>query len=393
MMGSDATTPAARKQGRVLLVDDEHALRRAYARAIEAAGFEVEQASTGQQALAALAGKDFDVIVTDITMPEMTGIELVRAVRERDLDVPVIMVTGSPTVESATSAVEYGALRYLVKPIEGKVLVENVERAAKLRRVARLKREAVEYLGAAEKLVGDQAGLEASLARGMQTLWMAYQPILDAATRRVVAYEALVRTREPTIPHPGALFSIAERLDRVAEVGRAIRAHVAATLSERPPEVDIFINLHPTDLLDEELFSTSAPLSAFARQIVLEVTERVALDHRSDVPARIERLRNLGFRIAIDDLGAGYAGLSYFALLTPDVVKLDISLVRNIHQEKIKQKLVGSFTSLCRELGMSVVAEGIETAEERETVVALGADLLQGYLFAKPGPPFPEVQW
>jgi EAL domain-containing protein (putative c-di-GMP-specific phosphodiesterase class I) len=97
--------------------------------------------------------------------------------------------------------------------------------------------------------------------------------------------------------------------------------------------------------------------------------------------------------VAIDDLGAGYAGLSYFALLTPEVVKLDITLVRNIHSEEIKRKLVGSLTSLCKELGMLVVAEGVETAEERDATMELGCDLLQGFFFAKPAPPFPEVSW
>jgi EAL domain-containing protein (putative c-di-GMP-specific phosphodiesterase class I) len=112
-------------------------------------------------------------------------------------------------------------------------------------------------------------------------------------------------------------------------------------------------------------------------------TERAALDSSADIPGRIRRLRSLGFRVAIDDLGAGYAGLSYFALLTPDVVKLDITLVRNIHQEEIKRKLVGSLTSLCMELGMLVVAEGVETTEERDAVLERGCDLLQ----------FPEASW
>jgi EAL domain-containing protein (putative c-di-GMP-specific phosphodiesterase class I) len=85
--------------------------------------------------------------------------------------------------------------------------------------------------------------------------------------------------------------------------------------------------------------------------------------------------------------------LSYFALLSPDVVKLDMSLVRNLDDSAIKQKLVGSMTALCRELGMRVVAEGVETAAERDTLVSLGADLLQGYLYAKPGPAYPNVSW
>jgi len=381
------------KRGLILVVDDEDALRRAFARTLEDAGFEVAQAGTGREALALLESNRFDTIVSDITMPNMTGIELLRAVRERDRDVPVILITGNPSVDSATQAVEYGALRYLVKPVGKGVLAETVERAVKLQRVAHLKREAAEYLGNQEKMTGDRADLEVSLRRGLATLWMAYQPIVDPATQCITAYEALVRTREPTLPHPGVLFSVAERLGHVHEVGQAIRRSVTSMLLENPIDTDIFINLHPADLLDESLFASDSELAAFASRIVLEITERVALGHASDVPERIRRLRALGFRIAIDDLGAGYAGLSYFALLSPDVVKLDMSLVRNMHESAIKQKLVGSMTTLCRELGMRVVAEGVETTAERDTLVNLGADLLQGYLYAKPGPAYPTVAW
>ncbi len=378
---------------RVLVVDDEEALRRAYARRLSEAGYEVVEASTGLEALAMLGQGRFDVVLSDVTMPGMTGIELLRAVREKDLDVPVVLVTGNPSVDSATQAVEYGALRYLIKPVERAALLETVERAAKMSRVAQLKREAVGHFGSDDKAIGDRASLEGSLARALDSLWMAYQPIVSYGDRKLAAFEALVRTREPTVPHPGVLFSVAERLDRVHDVGRAIRRSIARTLREHPLDVDVFVNLHPDDLLDEELYAADGPLAPFAKQIVLEVTERAALDKSSGVSALVARLRALGYRIAIDDLGAGYAGLSYFALLTPDVVKLDISLIRNVHQEAIKQKLVGSLTSVCRDLGMRVVAEGIETPEERDAVIALGADLLQGYLFAKPAPPFPDVRW
>jgi EAL domain-containing protein (putative c-di-GMP-specific phosphodiesterase class I)/CheY-like chemotaxis protein len=381
------------KRGLILVVDDEDALRRVFARTLEEVGFEVAQAATGRQALALLESSSFDTIVSDITMPGMTGIELLRAVRQRDRDVPVILITGNPSVESATQAVEYGALRYLVKPIGTGVLAETVERAVKLQRVARLKREAAEYLGNQEKMTGDRADLEVSLTRGLERLWMAFQPIVNPATQRISAYEALVRTSEPTLPHPDVLFSVAERLDRVHDVGRAIRQKVARTLAESPIDTDIFINLHPADLLDETLFATDSPLAPFAPRVVLEITERVAFERASDVPDRIRRLRQLGFRIAIDDLGAGYAGLSYFALLSPDVVKLDMSLVRDMQESAIKQKLIGSMTALCRELGMRVVAEGVETAAERNTLMNLGADLLQGYLYAKPGPAYPSVAW
>jgi EAL domain-containing protein (putative c-di-GMP-specific phosphodiesterase class I) len=125
---------------------------------------------------------------------------------------------------------------------------------------------------------------------------------------------------------------------------------------------------------------------------VLEITERSAIEDVKDIQARVTMLRRLGFRIAIDDLGAGYAGLSSFAALEPEIVKLDMSLVRNVHQSDIRQRLVGSMTALCKEMGMGVVAEGVEVVEERDCLRGLGCELLQGYLFARPGPPFPIAQ-
>jgi EAL domain-containing protein (putative c-di-GMP-specific phosphodiesterase class I) len=99
----------------------------------------------------------------------------------------------------------------------------------------------------------------------------------------------------------------------------------------------------------------------------------------------MRRLRNLGFRIAVDDLGAGYAGLSSFSQLEPDFVKLDMSLVRGIDASSSKSSLVRSMVHVCtQELGMRVVCEGVETKAERDTLEGLGADLLQGYLFGKP---------
>jgi len=379
-------------KGRVLLVEDEAALRRAFARMLEEAGFTVVQAADGRQAIDALAAGAFEVVLTDVSMPGMDGIQLLRAARERDLDVPVILISGNPTVESAVQAVQYGALQYLIKPVDSRSLVEIVEKAAKLGRIATLKREAAS-LGKNDNPLGDRATMEASLARGLDTLWMAFQPIVDWTNRRTVAFEALVRTNEPTIPHPGVLFALAEKLDRVHEIGRTIRGSVARAMVEHPQGADIFINLHPADFLDETLFSADSPLAAFSSRIVLEVTERAALDEKAGITERVGRLRALGYRIAIDDLGAGYAGLSYFTQLSPDVVKIDISLIRDIDKDAVKQKLVGSLTRLCKELGMIVVAEGIETTKERDTCAEIGCDLLQGYLFAKPGRPFPEVTW
>jgi sensor c-di-GMP phosphodiesterase-like protein len=97
----------------------------------------------------------------------------------------------------------------------------------------------------------------------------------------------------------------------------------------------------------------------------------------------------IGFRIAVDDLGAGYAGLTSFTLLEPDIVKLDMALVRDVHREPKKRTLVKTMITMCKELGIVVTSEGIEVPEERDELARAGCDLMQGYLFAKPGDAFP----
>ncbi len=155
----------------------------------------------------------------------------------------------------------------------------------------------------------------------------------------------------------------------------------------------LFVNLHSEELLDDALYDPKSPLSLIARRTVLEITERAGLDRVPDVRARIDRLKRMGFSVAVDDLGAGYSGLSSFVQLDPQVAKLDIALVRNLHREPTKLKLVKTITSLCKELEITVLAEGIECREERDALEGLGCDPQQGFLFARPGRAFPSVHW
>lgn len=374
----------------VLVVDDEEDLAEMYARCLTDHGYTVVLAKNGVAALDRLAtGPEFDAIVSDINMPGMDGVKLLRSVRERYVDVPVLLVTGNPQLASAVQAVEYGALRYLTKPLDLTSLLTAVSGAVRLYRMARLKREALDLMGTAGKNLGDRAGLEASFERALTSLTMAYQPIVRWSKRKVFAHEALVRSGDPHLSRPDDLIDAAERLGRLHELGRAIRANVAATLDQHPDGPQVFVNLHTLDLDDAELYDPKRPLSRHAARVVLEVTERAALDRIRDVQNKVLTLREMGYRVALDDLGAGYAGLTSFAQLQPDVVKLDMSLVRDVHREPTKLRLVRSMAQLCGELGMLVVAEGIENEQERDALAEAGCDLLQGYWFAKPGPPFP----
>jgi EAL domain-containing protein (putative c-di-GMP-specific phosphodiesterase class I) len=372
------------------LVDDEPSVARALGRILTAAGCDVEAHGDGDLALRALAQKSFDVVVSDIHLPGITGVELLRRIRTYDLDIPVILLTGYPRLETAIEAVELGALKYLAKPVDHDELVGAVERAVRLHRIARAKRDAFALFGQNTFQPGDRAGLIAAFDRALDTLWPAFQPIVDTKGR-VVAYEALMRSQEPSLPQPGAVLSAAEALGRVHDVGARMRARIADAFGAASEDVMLFVNLHPQDLVDPELCDPHSPLGRFAKRVVLEVTERASLEQIRDLPSCVRRLRDLGYRLALDDLGAGYAGLTSFSMLEPDIVKLDMSLVRGIDGSEVRRRIVGSMAMLCNQLGMNVVAEGIETAAERDAVAELGCNWQQGFLYAKPGPAFPEL--
>ncbi|MEZ4227480.1 MAG: EAL domain-containing protein [Polyangiaceae bacterium] len=383
----------ARVRGSILVVDDDAIVRRSLGRALGAEGYEVVTCPDGHSAIAKLIERPVDVIISDIAMPGMDGIQLLREVRTHDLHVPVVLITGEPAVSTAVQALEYGAFHYLTKPVKPTELNRVIDRANRLHRMARVKEQAAELLGTAKGRAADRAGLEASLEGALATLWMAYQPIVSARTGAVYGHEALLRSEEPSLPHPGAVIDAAERLGELQRLGRIIRDRAAGPAAADPARAGIlFVNLHVHDLLDPSLVDPDAPLSRIAERVVLEVTERSSLDEIKDVRNRVSALREMGYRIAVDDLGAGYAGLTSFAQLEPEVVKLDMSLVRDVHLSSTKQKVIRSMAGLCRDMGMLVVGEGVENAEERDALVILGCDLLQGYYFSKPARPFPPVR-
>lgn len=391
--GDHGPEPAAATKGRVLLVDDEEPLTRAIGRSLVKAGYEVVIALDGLQATRHLEGMSFDLVLSDISMPGMTGIELLHAVRQRDLDVPVILMTGSPTVDTATRAIQLGVLGYLIKPVVMSELVATADRAVQMHKLARIKREALEYLSSTGDWIGDRAGLKVHYESAVQTMWMAYQPIVRFSKQEIFAYEALVRPTHPALPHPGALIGAAERLGQLHQLGRRLRDMVAEEVTNAPQAKQVFVNIHGYDLEDDQLLSAKAPLSRIADRVVLEITERSSVGQVPELGRRIQRLRDMGFRIAVDDLGAGYAGLTSFAQLRPDIVKIDMTLIRDVDRESTKERLVRSLSDLCREMNIQAVCEGVETKSELDTLIRIGCDFFQGYYFARPGKAFPTVSF
>jgi len=392
---TDLTMPtddhATHGRGRILVVDDQTMIVSLLTKLLTSWGYEVIGCERAAEALELIGRGTYDVVITDIRMPDMSGVELMAHIRSHDADVPIVLLTASPTLETAIQGIEHRAFRYLTKPIDMASLRETVEHAARLSRLARFKRAAM-VVARSEAAAAEDLELSDSFARALDTLWIAYQPLVDATTSAVYGYEALMRVTDRAHPHPGAMLEAAERLGRLDQLGRKVRDLSPSPFLDGGNGAHLFVNLHPRDLLDPVLYEEGTSLAKIASQVVLEITERAGLDDISDVRGRVRDLRELGYRIAIDDLGSGHSGLTSFAILEPDFVKIDMSLVRDIDQSPIKRRLVRSMTELCRDIGISVVAEGIETTGERAALIDLGCDLLQGFLLARPGPAFPDVR-
>lgn len=375
--------------GRVLVTDDDEQMRRVCSRALTNEGWDVTLASDGKDAIAAVreAKAGFDCVVSDVNMPELDGFELIAAIRKHDDDLPVLLMTGDPTLDGAVRAIDTGAVSYLTKPFDQEMLVSAVARAARRHGVARMRRRAE-----SSRMTTMRDELSEKLDAALASVWIAFQPIVDVTTQQVYAYEALLRTEEETLARPDVMIGTAERLDRIHELGRTVRAAVAKALPRVPADAFVFVNVHGLELTDEALFDASNPLVEHAPRIVLEITERVGIDALGGA-TRVEMLRKLGFRIAVDDLGAGYAALGALATLEPEVVKLDMSLVRDLERHPTKRRVVGAIATLCRELGSRVVAEGVETRDEFNAILECGVELIQGYLLARPSRELAPFIW
>jgi EAL domain-containing protein (putative c-di-GMP-specific phosphodiesterase class I)/AmiR/NasT family two-component response regulator len=380
---------STRPTASILAVDDDPVMLRLLASALGRAGYRTLDASSGEEALALLESERVDAIITDLAMPGMPGLEFMRHVRERDPDLPILVITGAPAIDTAIGSIDIGVFRYLTKPITPAEIVRAASDAVHARALAQVRRAAYTHVTSTSHTEPTRE----ALLRALETSWLAAQPIVSVENCTIVAYEALLRTKSTELPHPGAVFSAAESLDMVAAVGRTVRRHAAKLAENMPGESLLFLNLHPLELLDDALFQASAPLTRFARHIVLEMTERTSLERIPDARSRVAALKELGFRIALDDMGAGYAGLTSFAMLEPDYVKIDLGLVRNVDSEPMKQTLIRTIVRLAQDLEIAVIAEGVETRAEADTLHAIGCPLLQGYFFARPAPPFVDVSW
>ena len=215
-----------------------------------------------------------------------------------------------------------------------------------------------------------------------------FQPVVRLSDGLVIGYEALARMPgASTIRRPHDWFALAETVGLRVDLEMACWAAVAL-VGPPPDDAMLFVNTSPVTLMDRrlEVLRPSLP-----ERLVLELTEQDAFSDYELLKTRLESWSNGGVRLAIDDTGAGYSSLQHVLELAPEFLKLDRSLIENIDLERSRRALVWSLVAFAREVGATVIAEGVERREELDVLREAGVHLAQGFLLGEPGPPWPTV--
>ena len=219
-----------------------------------------------------------------------------------------------------------------------------------------------------------------------------YEPIVNVTTREVLGFEALVRGPWDTDLHsPGALFQLAEETGLVFELDCLCRRAALRGAKGLQPGRLLFLNCLPTAIHDpafrgDVLRHTLEELRLRPDDVVFEISERESIDNFAIFREACDYYGELGFRIALDDTGVAYGSLEAIMELSPDFIKVDLSLIRSIDTDPPRQELLRALHAVALKLNAQIIAEGIETSEELATIQSLGIPLGQGYLFGRPAP-------
>ncbi len=227
---------------------------------------------------------------------------------------------------------------------------------------------------------------------------MVYQPLVELSNLNILGYEALARVENAGfLSNTEMLFSYAVETDMLLDLERICRTNAIESIPEKLNGRKIFLNSSAKGIYDPEF--KSSKFDRFLNEhglsnedVVIEITERLAVSDYMAFTTAIKILKEKGYKIAIDDMGAGYSSLRTIAEIKPDYLKYDMALIRDIHQNLIKKDLLETLIPFTERLGASIIAEGIETEGEYRVLRDLGIKYGQGFYFAKPAFPFPEVK-
>lgn len=224
-----------------------------------------------------------------------------------------------------------------------------------------------------------------------------FQPIVSLLDGEVFGYEALSRGPQGSLlERPDDLFPAAEQFNKVWELEFLCRSKALARANDLPKDKMMFINVDP-NIINDPRFQKGVTLEMLAyykidaSNIIFEITERNSIEDYKSFRKVLDHYTSQGYKIAIDDMGSGYSGLKLLAETQPQFIKIDMDLVRNIDKDVLKQALLKAFNEFSVVANMKMIAEGIETMDELQTLIAIGIPYGQGYLLQRPIDKFLDI--
>jgi EAL domain-containing protein (putative c-di-GMP-specific phosphodiesterase class I) len=382
-------------QSRILIVDDEEANVLLMTRILQSAGYrQVKGITDARTVLEVRRAWNPDLILLDLHMPHVDGIALLHTFHAQASAtefVPILVLTADVSRETLKRALTAGANDYVTKPVD----VDEVLLRVRNLLAIRLSHEGLKNSNIAlahelrERMQLEHRQSEHRRARihHMRAVierrpTMVFQSIIELSSERVVGVEALARFADGTTPD--RCFAEATTLGLGAELELAAVKTALQGLDEIPAAQFMAVNVSPTVALDPRLHDFLRKQAQ--GRVVVEITEHQPVDSYEDLKMVRTRFRQDGIRVAIDDAGAGYASLHHILKLSPDIIKLDIALTRDIDRDSVKRALTVSLIQFAKETDAVVIAEGIETASELATLRDLAVPWGQGFHIGRPGP-------
>ncbi|MCA0969568.1 EAL domain-containing protein [Halobacillus litoralis] len=248
------------------------------------------------------------------------------------------------------------------------------------------------------KGIREQAEREFRQWMNNEELFMHFQPIVHTTSKTVQGYEALTRfPKSSNISNPIELFQLADELNQLFQLEKHTRELAIESIADYlNPHQKLWVNVSPNVIHDQAYtpgftHSVIKDTALSPQQIVFEITEQSAITDLTSFRELLNHYREQGFTVAIDDVGAGYSSLQTISEIKPDYLKVDRSLVTEIQRSSEKQYMLEALQQITLKMGSSLIVEGVETEEEFSQLLSMGVEMMQGYYFAKPSFPPPEV--
>ena len=377
---------------RTLIADDDPEVRSVLIDIIERAdSLELVGVAEDAQQAIELAGRQRpDAALLDVKMPG-GGARAAREIRASRPRTAIIALSAHEDARSVQEMLAAGAYNYLVKGTSPQALVEAIRSSVdgQVRLSAQTASHVVGELAsrlehereADERRTVWEEQIRTVLADG--GIECVFQPIVALDSGEIVGFEALARFESEPARSPGAWFAEATSLGWALELEIAAVEAAIASHDRLPPSAFIALNVSPASIVSPRLLETVGRIPL--RRVVVEMTEHAPIADYPTLRSVLTTLRASGARLAVDDVGAGHASLRHILQLDPDLIKLDVSLTREIDRQRTQQALARALVTFAREVDATVVAVGIETASEMAVIRDLGVPLGQGYHLGRPG--------